>query len=260
MPFTLAHAAAALPFRRTRLMLSAVVFGCFAPDFEYFIRLAPKGKFGHTLPGLFVFDLPFGLIMLWLFHRYAKEPLWTWLPEGLRRRTKLGPRMLPLKSPAQAALILVSILVGSVTHILWDSFTHPTLWLYHHWRLLSYTVQLPLIGSVPYYRLIQHASTAIGTIVLLIWLRSWYSSTTPVDSRNVPHSRASERRVFVALSVVAVIGGVIRAFVGLGGARNLHTVEIFVAEAVITTISVFWLELVIYGILRDRTKRHMQFA
>lgn len=241
-------------------MFSAVVCGCFAPDFEYFIRLAPRGKFGHTLPGLFLFDLPFGLIMLWLFHRYAKEPLWTWLPEGLRQRTRLGPRTLPLKSPAQAALILVSIFVGSVTHILWDSFTHPTLWLYHHWRLLSYTVQLPLIGSVQYYRLIQHASTAIGTIVLLIWLLRWFRSTTPADSRDAHHSRASDRRVLAALSVVAVVGGTIRAFVGLERAGDLHTLEIFIAEVVITTISLFWIELVIYGFLRDRTNRHRQFA
>ena len=39
MPFTLSHAAAALPFRRTRLIKSALVIGCFAPDFEYFIPL-----------------------------------------------------------------------------------------------------------------------------------------------------------------------------------------------------------------------------
>ena len=241
-------------------MFSAVVCGCFAPDFEYFIRLAPRGKFGHTLPGLFLFDLPFGLIMLWLFHRYAKEPLWTWLPESLRQRTTLGPRTLPLKSPAQTALILVSILVGSVTHILWDSFTHPTLWLYHHWRLLSYTVQLPLLGPVQYYRLIQNASTVFGTIVLLIWLQRWFHSTAPDESRDTHHSRAGDRRVLVALSVVAVVGGTIRALVGLERGGNLHTLEIFLAEVVITTISLFWLELVIYGFLRDRTNRQRQFA
>jgi Domain of unknown function (DUF4184) len=260
MPFTLAHAAAALPFRRTRLMFSAVVFGCFAPDFEYFIRLAPKGKFGHTLPGLFLFDLPFGLIMLWLFHRYAKEPLWTWLPEGLRQRTKLGPRMLPLKSVAETGLILVSILVGSTTHILWDSFTHPSLWLYHHWDLLSYTVQLPVIGSVRYARLFQHLSTAIGTIVLLIWFVRWFRTTTPVHSRNVRHPRASERRVLAIVFIVALAAGMIRAIVGVERGSELYTIQMFVAKAVITTISVFWLELVIYGILRDRTSKHMQPA
>jgi hypothetical protein len=42
MPFTLSHAAAALLFRRTRLVLSAVVVGCCAPDFVYFL------EFGRT--------------------------------------------------------------------------------------------------------------------------------------------------------------------------------------------------------------------
>ena len=90
MPFTLAHAAAALPFRRTRLILSAVVVGTFAPDFEYFLRLVPGGHFGHTLPGVFVLDLPLSLVVLWLFHTYMREPIMTLLPEPIQRFTTKG--------------------------------------------------------------------------------------------------------------------------------------------------------------------------
>ena len=91
MPFTLSHAAAALPFRRTRLIMSAVVVGCLAPDFEYFIPFAHHGGYGHTLAGAFEFDLPLGLAVLWLFHRYAKEPLAACLPEGARERIASQP-------------------------------------------------------------------------------------------------------------------------------------------------------------------------
>ena len=39
MPFTLAHAAAALPLRRFKLVWSALVIGSFAPDFWLFMGL-----------------------------------------------------------------------------------------------------------------------------------------------------------------------------------------------------------------------------
>ena len=86
MPFTLSHAAAALPFRKTRLEMSALVTGCFAPDFSYFMFVIPHGLIGHTLSGTFVFDLPLSLIVLWLFHAYMKQPLSMLLPTGIRRR------------------------------------------------------------------------------------------------------------------------------------------------------------------------------
>lgn len=257
MPFTLAHAAAALPFRRTKLIASAVVVGCFAPDFEYFIRLAPKGGFGHTLPGLFALDLPLGLAVYWLFHRYAKEPLWAWLPEDARQRVKLDPRMAPLRGAAQSALVSLSILVGAATHILWDSFTHPASWPYQHWHFLSDTVRLPIAGSVQNYKLLQHASTALGLLVLLIWFVR-QPRVAPTRPRLVRDRRMNERLVFLFASAVALAAGALRAFVGMGAASGLHRIQIFIGEAAVTTISVFWLELLVYGFLRERARSRTQ--
>jgi len=251
MPFTLAHAAAALPFRRTKLIASAVVIGCFAPDFEYFIRLAPKGGFGHTLPGLLAFDLPVGLAVHWLFHRYGREPLWAWLPDRVRQRVKASPRMAPLRGIAQSALVSLSILVGAATHILWDSVTHPAFWPYQHWRFLSDTVRLPIAGSVQNYKLLQHASTTFGLLVLLIWFVR-QPSISPPHPRLIRDRRINERLAFLFVSAVALAAGALRAFVGAGAASGPHRIQIFIGEAVVTTISVFWLELVIYGFLRER--------
>src|SRR6201994_3036071 len=98
MPFTLSHAAAAFPFRHTRLILSAVIIGCFSPDFEYFVPFAHHGAFGHSWLGVLVLDLPLSLLVLWLFHRYAKEPLAACLPANARERLRLGPRSLAINS------------------------------------------------------------------------------------------------------------------------------------------------------------------
>ncbi len=156
MPFTLAHAAAAWPLRRTRLILPAVVVGTFAPDFEYFARLAPGGRFGHTLPGIFVLDLPLSLVVLWLFHAAMREPMVALLPESMQRRICPYPHAFRFWAPAQLALVMGSILVGAGTHILWDSFTHTSFWPYYHWSLLSETARLPILGTVEYYQLFQY--------------------------------------------------------------------------------------------------------
>lgn len=113
MPFTLSHAAAAWPFRRTRLVFSALIVGCFVPDIPYFLLLRAHGFNGHTLSGLFTFDLPAGLLALWLFHRYLKQASLIYLPAGFRRRLKFVPfSFLP---PARLALIAGSILIGAAT-------------------------------------------------------------------------------------------------------------------------------------------------
>jgi hypothetical protein len=250
VPFTLSHAAAALPFRRTRLIPSAIVIGCFSPDFEYFLRLRHHGEFGHTLPGVFLLDLPVSLAVLWLFHRYAKEPLWTWLPARMRRRIPLGPTAPPLRSLAQCALAAVSILLGAATHILWDSFTHPFYWPYYHWRLLRTTVQLPLLGAVPYYGLFQHASSLLGLIVILVWWLRW-SRSAPLRSTLGAHTSGRERKILFAAVFIALAAAALRAF----STPPLRTFEATLAETVVTAMTVFWVEVVIYGIVRDRSRR-----
>jgi hypothetical protein len=143
MPFTFSHAAAAWPFRKTRLEMPALVIGCFAPDFPYFMFIKRYGYIGHTLPGFFFFDLPISLVVLWLFYAYQQQPFSMLLPIGIRRRLKPWNGNFSFRPPARLALIVVSILIGTATHILWDSFTHTFYWPYHHLSFLSNVVHVP---------------------------------------------------------------------------------------------------------------------
>lgn len=249
MPFTLAHAAAAFPFRRTRLVLSALVAGCFAPDFEYFLRFAPRGSFGHTFPGLFVLDVPLAIIVLWLFHAYMKEPLLILLPNSVRERLRPTTNIFRPWSPARLALIGISILIGATTHILWDSFTHPTFWPYQHWVFLRRTLPLPLVGDIPFYKLFQQGSTLLGIAILLLWLAHWYRSAIPMQRQvHVPGSLEQRRLIAALLVCVALIGAAIRAFVGTGFPANFRSFEIFIGLAVVTAITLLWLQWLIYGV------------
>ncbi|MGA7244662.1 MAG: DUF4184 family protein [Terracidiphilus sp.] len=252
MPFTLSHAAAALPFRRTRLIMSALVIGCFAPDFEYFIPFAHHGSFGHSLPGIFVLDLPFSLIVLWLFHGYAKEPLAACLPASARARLQLGPRTLSVNSPSRFAMIVISVLVGIATHILWDSFTHSGNWVSRHLPFLSINVSLPLFGPRPWYAILQYISSALGIVILLLWGIHWYRYAAPVHSKPDRKLVKGDRIALACSFLIALFAALVRA-TALGLPNGVHGAQHFMTIAAITGIAVFCFEIVIYGIVRNHT-------
>jgi hypothetical protein len=259
VPFTLAHAAAAWPFRRTRLILPAVVMGTFSPDFEYYVLLGPGGHFGHTLTGVLAMDLPLSLVVLWLFYAYMREPAVTLLPEAMQRRIRSYPRTFQFWGPAQLALVVGSILAGEGTHILWDSFTHTTFWPYHHWRLLSETVRLPIVGAVEYYNVLQYGSTVAGIAVLVIWVLHWYRTTKP-DQR-VPErtfSPKGKRLLLGLMTCIALTGALIRVIVGVGTRHGPPTAEMFLILAVVTAVSLLWLQLLIFGIVWAGRKKPEQ--
>lgn len=252
MPFTLSHAAAALPFRRTRLIMPAVVVGCLAPDFEYFLPFTHHGAFGHTLEGVFEFDLPLSLAMLWLFYRYALEPLGACLPEGARERLGSRSHTLQINSLSRLALTVFSILVGVSTHILWDGFTHSGYWISDQLHFLYTEVTLPLFGPRPWYGILQYLSSALGIVVILLWYIHWYRDTTPVHSKQEGLTR--DRIALAILFLLAVISGFVRAAAsgvphGVGGSQR------FMTDMATTGITVLWIEIVIYGLVRDLSRR-----
>jgi hypothetical protein len=259
MPFTLSHAAAALPFRRTRLIMSALVIGTFAPDFEYFIPFEHHSAFGHTLPGVFILDLPLSLAVFWFFHRYAKEPLAACLPASARARLHLGPRTISLNSLSRFALVVVSILVGVATHILWDSCTHSGHWLGHLVPSLNAHVLLPLFGSRPWFSIFQYISSIFGIVVLLLWALHWYRNATPVSAK--PNRRFVRRdRIALACSfLIALFIALVRA-VAFGLPNGVHGVQRFMTIVAITGIAVFCFQLVIYGLVRDRSRNTVNAA
>ena len=249
MPFTLAHGAAALPFRRTRLELSALLTGCFAPDFMYFLRLAPRGHFGHTLPGLLLFDLPAGVAALFLFHAYAEQPLSIYLPACIRARLKPGAERFAFAPPARFALIALSILTGAATHILWDSFTHRDYWPALHWSFLRRKVQVPLAGPVPTYKLLQHGSTVVGLVILAIWVFLWYRGTQPAGDPPA-HSYSASRRI-VILVIVPLVAGLAalgRALLGVGAPAGHAKIVPFFVDAGISGVTFFTFGILLCGV------------
>ncbi|MFE9932067.1 DUF4184 family protein [Streptomyces sp. NPDC005533] len=192
MPFTLSHAAAVLPaVRRTGrargpLVASALVLGSFAPDTFYFTDAVVEGvmaygAFTHSLAGVFTLDavLTAALVGCWLLLR---EPLIALLPRGWRGRVHAFVRGEEWRArrrlPALAAWFYVSAVVGSLTHVVWDSFTHGDRWGTNALPEL----EEPFAFGLPLYSYLQYGTSAVAACALL-----WFTVTA---LRRLPASPA----------------------------------------------------------------------
>lgn len=178
MPFTVAHPAAVLPLiglRSRWLCATSLVAGSVAPDFEYFLHGRMMGSFAHTVRGLFLFDVPVALLTALVFHVVIRDPLLLALPRCISDRWSATR-----EPPASRTLVLFvapfSALLGAATHLIWDSATHHGGWIVERVASLRRPFQLPILGAMDGYRVVQHGSTVIGLLVLIVafayWLRA----------------------------------------------------------------------------------------
>ena len=122
MPFTLAHPALIVPLKRRFprfLSLDALAMGSIVPDSAYLLKRIRMDELSHSFIGAFVYCLPVGLVMLLVF-RILRKNLVNRLPMRERRT------YLPLCEQTDWNLIHlgVSLILGILSHLIWDSFTH----------------------------------------------------------------------------------------------------------------------------------------
>ena len=231
-----------------RLVWSALVIGTLAPDFEYFLRLAPDSRYGHTLRGTFLLTLPVSLAVLWLFHNVVKAPVAELLPIGIRRRLVNELGEFRFGGASRFAMIVISILVGVATHLVWDSFTHANTWLYRNWSALHVPIRVPILGAAPIYKLLQHGSTIFGIGVLSIWALTWYRKAEPHAEPPTKYvSKWQELIVIAGVISVGFVGAAIRAIVALGLPTGHIARTQFVGLWISTLIALLWWQLVLYG-------------
>ena len=171
MPFTIAHPAAVLPLRRycpRFLSFPVLVIGSLVPDVAYVFGKADVDEFSHHLVGSVGFCLPVGLMILWLFHG-LRRPAVRVLPERLRRILQpLCQR--PLASPP---VVVVSLLIGSWTHIFLDSLTHRDGWLVEHLPVLQIAVASIGTQTLRVHLVVWYAATFVGVVWLLMAFQHW---------------------------------------------------------------------------------------
>lgn len=223
LPFTLSHPAAVLPLLRPPFCPAALVCGALAPDVPYFLGGAGipvsaqswyepflNATYSHTLPGLTV-ALPFTLALLALY-RLVRRPAADLLPGRLSMGGTPGRTS---SYPRRAGWVLLSALIGVLTHLAWDSFTHADGYVVTHLSVLRSHVA----GDLTVARVVQHLSTVGGlaAIAVHLWRRTRRVPADPSDAGTDRDGLPAVTRwsVVAALAVAALTGA----------AANLQTLE-----------------------------------
>jgi hypothetical protein len=221
MPFTFAHPAAILPLRRSRFLQTVpLIIGSLVPDVPYFFptRISRAFPDTHSLYGSFLTCLPLGMALL-ILTLLLREPLTVLL--GAR------VRLICLRSierfterPMHWPIALLSILIGSWTHIAWDSFTHQTGWTAT--RVAALSAPVSLFGwDTATSHLLQYISSVFGLVVLAIWFRSLVIRVPATIVEGQAWPRASWL-VLTMVSVISVLIGVSRAYLAWHSGSYYH--------------------------------------
>lgn len=195
MPFTPSHAVVALPFARTPLLPAAIAIGAMTPDLPLFLRGTPL-TYQETHRNLVLSSVvALMLLVLWyvLLRPAVRELSPAWLSRRLPEDWDVTGAAVwrSLRAPRPGAwravwrdpvvftmLVVLSLVLGVVSHIGWDAFTHEGRW---GTRLLpGLDAQWgPLSG----YKWLQHGSSVLGLAVLAIaavlWLRRRVPTARP---------------------------------------------------------------------------------
>jgi hypothetical protein len=177
MPFPLAHPAAVLPLRRfcpRLLSFPALVLGTICPDLGYAFGETGVSDFSHTAIGGTAFGLLAGCILLGLVYasnnwilRMAPAPY----KDELRKGFQVTLRSIPT--------ILLSLAVGTWTHLLLDCFTHSHGWATEHLDVLQAAVFTLHDRPVRLCHLIWYFCSFAGLTWLVTALRQWQGGHGP---------------------------------------------------------------------------------
>ncbi|MBD0254467.1 MAG: DUF4184 family protein [Cytophagales bacterium] len=170
MPFTFSHPAIVLPFKHWRpkwFSATGLITGSVAPDFLYFIEMDGRADFGHTLAGIFFFDLPFSCLLAIVFHRWVRNPFLLHLPAPLDRKYAghLDFRF-PVYLRKHWPVFVLSVLLGAISHIGWDYFGSPRGQLFYL-APSFFNQYVFLLGTrLRLYLLIERIGSALGLAFL----------------------------------------------------------------------------------------------
>lgn len=210
MPFTFSHPAIILPLSylpKRWISLTALIVGSMTPDFEYFLRMKVQSIYSHTIPGIFWFDLPLGIIIAFVFHTMVRNTLFLNLPKQIKTRLLTYQTFEWTQYfKCNWIVVIISLLIGIMSHLFWDSFTH------HH----GYFVEIiPSLKNkvnlfnlqIPIFKILQHSSSLVGALLIVLAIRK------------LPISRIENTKInykyWLILTIIALIIILFRFLTGL---------------------------------------------
>ena len=193
MPLTLSHPAAVLPLRRLGLPMTAMVVGSMVPDVALYLGSRRGYDLAHSALGVVTVDVVGALVVVAVWFTVLRDPLVDLAPVAVRDRLAPSARL----TRRQWQLAPVGALVGAISHVAWDSFTHDDRWGSDHVGWLRHN-HLGLAGL----KWAQYASGVLGLLVVGWFAIAYLRSLPPRDVH-----RPSRVMTPVAAAAVVVLAG-----------------------------------------------------
>lgn len=206
--------------------------GSITPDFEYFIRISTRSIYSHTWAGIFWLDLPLGILLCFLFHLVVRDPLFLNLPIYRSRLYQFTQFNWISYFKKNWLVVICSVIIGTVSHIVWDIFTHRNSFTVTYLPELL-TVTDSFGSRFTYYELMQLGSSLVGAIAILIGLHLIPKGEQPPSGIRISY--------WVFLLIVSAIVLSLRIYAGLG-----HAVQ---QTLIIAVISSGLIALLLAGLL-----------
>ncbi|WP_028643596.1 DUF4184 family protein [Nocardioides sp. URHA0020] len=208
MPFTLSHPAAVLPLRRLGLPMTALAIGSMVPDVPLFLGWSRGYQVTHGLVGVVTVDPLLAVLVIAFWFGLVRDVLVELSPDVVRSR--LAPHVrwttrLWLLAPVAAAL-------GALTHVVWDTFTHPGRWGADQIGWL-HTEHAGLGGA----KWAQYASGIVGLAIVTWSVVAHLRASVPISSP-APRSRWAS----LVVATIVASGAVAGLVTALAHAPGLH--------------------------------------
>ena len=242
MPFTFSHPAIVLPLAflpRRYVSLTGLIIGSITPDFEYFLRMRVQSEYSHTIGGIFYFNLPFGMLLAFVFHNIIRNNLFDNLPIVLKSRFAIFNQFnWNIHFKKNWLAVMISIVIGAASHIFWDSFTHEHGYFVQRISILVTSIEF-FEKKVLVLKVLQHLSTMLGGFII-----AYVIYKMPKDRKASPqiHSKYWSIQIIITLAVIAL-----RILSGLDYRLYGHLIA--------TAISAVLLSLILTSMIWQKIKR-----
>jgi len=256
MPFTVSHIVATLPLNKglgKYTALSPLIIGSMTPDIAYLTPfLIHQRMDSHSLIAIYLFCIPMGLTVYFLYHLLMAPVVVSCLPKSIQRH--LNSDLFIGKLPSTPAhVIVISLVLGALTHIIWDFFTHQSGIPQHILWMNTPLMNIDGFDIMP-YRVLQHISSVLGLGLLLYWISRWYKRKKHLNGSNSfwQAPRMLKTLAMILLAVISLIGALLNGYRHLPDNDifyGMYSAQVFIKYSFIGGVSAFLLCCFSLGLL-----------
>ncbi|MEY9909992.1 hypothetical protein ABIA35_006236 [Catenulispora sp. MAP12-49] len=201
---------------RGGLIGSALVFGAMAPDVPYFAGAFALGDLAHTWAAVPTLDVAITVALAAAWHLLLRAPLvrllparWAAAAEELTAPRERRIQLFRLSRLSRLSLVpwfVLSAVIGAVTHVAWDDFTHPGR---IGVRLFPVLQNARIFGEPPYV-LLQYGCSVLGVGALGYWTAQEMRRAAQSGTNTAPPA-GNRRLAFGLIAGFAALGTAYRA-------------------------------------------------